>query len=155
RVIAAGIKNVCIGIYDPNPDIYGEGEKRLKREAIEVRMFDPDLAQQIEDENAEFLNEQRERAERINTLKLKTPSRDENRRVPEASIEDISEAAVKTYLDSINATYAYGSDEMWQELKKRGFLTEGRNSRDLIPTVAGAVLFSERPHLFLPQSRIK
>ena len=30
RIIASGVKHVVIGIKDPNPEIFGKGEERLK-----------------------------------------------------------------------------------------------------------------------------
>jgi diaminohydroxyphosphoribosylaminopyrimidine deaminase/5-amino-6-(5-phosphoribosylamino)uracil reductase len=82
RVAASGIPHVGIGIHDPNPDIEGEGEKRLKREGVRVDFFDADLAQKIRDYNADFVKEQEDRAVRLKSMRLKSPSREENRRVP-------------------------------------------------------------------------
>jgi ATP-dependent DNA helicase RecG len=155
RIIAAGIGHVVIGIHDPNPDIYGEGEARLKREGIQVNFFDDDLAQQVRDYNSDFLKEQEERAERLKSMRLKSPSREENRRVPEASVADFSLEAIRTYLKEIKKVYKVPSAALWSEFKKLGFLSQGSNRKNLIPTVAGLVLFAKRPHVFLPQCRIR
>ena len=155
RVIAAGIARVVIGIHDLNPDIDGRGEEELKREAVEVDFFDEDLAQQIRDYNSDFLKEQQERAERVKSMRLKSPSREENRRVPEASVADFSVEAIRAYLEKTRNGFKVPSSELWSEFKKLGFLSEGSNKKDFMPTVAGLVLFAERPHVFLPQCRIK
>lgn len=155
RVIAAGIAHVVIGIHDSNPDIYGEGEEKLKREGVQVDFFDDDLAQQVRDYNSDFLKEQEERADRLKSMRLKSPSREENRRVPEASVADFSLQAIRTYLKEAKKDYQVPSAALWSEFRKLGFLSRGSNRKDFIPTVAGLVLFAERPHVFLPQCRIR
>ncbi len=155
RIVAARIPHVVIGIRDPNPDIYGRGEEKLRRENIQVDFFDEDLAQQIRDHNYGFLKEQEERAKHVKSMQLKSPSREENRRVPEASVADFSTDAIRAYLKSTDRDYKIPSNHLWSEFKKLGFLSEGSDKKDFIPTVAGLVLFAERPHVFLPQCRIK
>ena len=155
RIVDAGLARVFIGIHDTNPDIYGRGEEKLKREGIEVSFFDDDLAQEIRHHNSEFLKEQAERADRLKSMQLKSPSREENRRVPEASVADFSADAIRAYLKATRKDYTIPSSALWSEFKKLGFLSEGYNKKDFIPTVAGLILFAERPHIFLPQCRIK
>ena len=155
RILDARIPHVVIGIRDPNPDIYGRGEEKLKRENIQVDFFDEDLAQQIRDFNSGFLKEQEERAEHFKSMQLKSPSREENRCVAEASADDFSVDAIRAYLKATKKDYKVPSTPLWSEFKKLGFLSEGNSKKDFIPTVAGLVLFAARPHVFLPQCRIK
>lgn len=56
RIVEAGIKEVWIGINDPNPEISEKGYFYLMRHNINVHYFPADLAYQIKEINIEFWN---------------------------------------------------------------------------------------------------
>jgi ATP-dependent DNA helicase RecG len=62
RIRLARIKEVWIGIQDPDPTVARKGIQYLEENGITVRMFDRDLQEVIEQENTDFLKQANERA---------------------------------------------------------------------------------------------
>ena len=56
RLIDSRVREVFIGILDPNPDIRGQGEWKLEERGIIVRKFEPDFVEKIREMNQEFIN---------------------------------------------------------------------------------------------------
>jgi ATP-dependent DNA helicase RecG len=65
RIFLARIKEVWVGIQDPDPTVARKGIGYLIRQGVTVHMFDRDLQEVIEKENKEFLEQATERAAEI------------------------------------------------------------------------------------------
>ncbi|MYN40319.1 hypothetical protein GTP55_13130 [Duganella sp. FT109W] len=54
-ITAAGIKEVVIGRYDPNPNVHRQGWKRLRDGDVYLRDFHKDLREEIDQVNSHFM----------------------------------------------------------------------------------------------------
>jgi pyrimidine deaminase RibD-like protein len=62
RIVLARMKEVWVGLEDPDPTVYRKGIKYLEDNSIAVHMFDPDLQVKIREENEVFIGQALERA---------------------------------------------------------------------------------------------
>lgn len=54
RLVERKVRRVVIGMLDPNPDISGRGQRRLREANIATELFPAELMQQVEELNREF-----------------------------------------------------------------------------------------------------
>jgi pyrimidine deaminase RibD-like protein len=71
RIIERKIARVVIGMLDPNDRIRGLGQMSLRAAGIEVALFDPDLMDQIEELNRDFMRAQLD-AKRLDRTEAQT-----------------------------------------------------------------------------------
>jgi len=155
-IISGRIKRVVVGMPDPNPEILGKGINFLIENGIVIDFFDLDLIEKIKEENKGFIAEQirKEAVPRDQLVEFSKPSEEEIRLIETASIDDLSADLIIRYLKARNTSYEFPSDDLWKFLKKNGFLGQSDTTGELIPTVAGVLLFAKRPEDFLPQNRV-
>jgi ATP-dependent DNA helicase RecG len=152
RIVLARIKKVWVGLEDPDPAVARKGIKYLQDNDIEVRMFDRDLQQIIEEKNRDFLLQAKERAEDVQKIKplALTNFEKSNKR---ANISDLSEEALTFYKDKINFKRKITSSSFINKLYHKGVLDKEKNK--FIPTGIGLILFGKSPEDFYPQAIIK
>jgi ATP-dependent DNA helicase RecG len=144
RTTNARIKTVYVGIEDPDKTVDGKGIKHLEKHGTKVIMFDRDLQEIIETENAGFIKQANERKskkeddiELVTELEKPVASADMNQFSPEALNKFIKEAkldykitdpAFQAYLEDIGAM---APDEKTGKLKAtgHGILLFGKNPR--------------------------
>jgi pyrimidine deaminase RibD-like protein len=56
RLITKQVKQVLIGMLDPNPDIRGQGEWLLEGAGVSIGKFESDLVKEIKAQNSEFID---------------------------------------------------------------------------------------------------
>ncbi len=157
RIVAARIKRVFIGMPDPNPRIQGRGITYLLERGVVVNFFDIDLVQKVFEANSEFI-EQYDQASEADVEpqdEFEGPSDKEKERVPSATLEDLSEEAIQAYLDARSLSFDITSPDLRSFLHKNGFLASPDSEGELVPTVAGVLLFGKAPEDFLVQCKVK
>jgi ATP-dependent DNA helicase RecG len=156
RIVEEDIGRVVIGILDSNPRIHGRGEAYLRRHGVKVDFFDKDLAEEIRIVNKDFIdfikNSKQNRDDFMTKSdKMEGPSFEEERPVPQASM-DFSHEAIQKYLEKKNLSYNLPSPELWAFFRKAKCLVR-RGNKD-VPTLAGIVLFGKNPDIFFPEHTI-
>lgn len=150
RIRLARIKEVWIGIQDPDPKVARKGIEHLKNNGIKVHMFDRDLQEVIEKENKDFLAQANERA----AVEKKKPgeivlSPLENK-LPAAVLADFSDEALALYRERAKIAEVVGSDEFNRRLLQQGLLKEEKGR--LFPTGFGILLFGKEPRRAMRQA---
>ncbi|MEI7422008.1 MAG: ATP-binding protein [Prolixibacteraceae bacterium] len=151
RIVNARIKEVWIGIEDPDPTVDRKGIKYLEENGITVHLFDRDLQQEIEDANADFLkqaNERKEEAEKKDIVLTVLENAE-----PKADYTDLSIDVLDKYRDKIGMKSDIHSDEFKRKLWRKGVLQKTDNI--FLPSGLGLLLFGKSPEDFHPQSIIK
>lgn len=142
RIVLARIKEVWIGIADPDPTVDRKGIKYLQNHDVIVHMFDRDLQEVIRAENRGFIDQALERAaaaeepERIVLTELEAS-------VVAVQISDFSAEALEEYRVRAGITDTIQSAPFIRRLVRQGVLEE-RDGQTL-PTGFGILLFGQEP----------
>ncbi len=146
----ARIKEVWVGIQDPDPTVARKGIGYLIRQGVTVHMFDRDLQEVIENENKEFLKQATERAAEIEEEPSKTALSPLEDKLPAAELNDFSENALKAYRDQARIAETVSSNAFNRRLLRQGLLK--KVSGVLVPTGFGFLLFGSEPRTALRQA---
>ena len=151
RILLARIKEVWVGIEDPDPKVDRKGITFLQDSGITVHMFDRDLQEVIHKENREFLAQALERAVAAKEEKPKkvTLSTLEGS-FAAAALDDCSTEALEQYRAIAKIEDKVGSASFNRRLVQQGLLKQedGR----LTPTGFGLLLFGKEPRAVMPQA---
>ena len=152
RIVLARIKEVWIGIEDPDPTVDRKGIKYLQDNGVLVRIFDRDLQEVVLEQNRDFIEQAEERA---------ASSREEKKIQPvvlsrlEAGLaatllRDLQTESLQAYRTAIGTGDEVGSEEFNRRMALQG-LVEAQGS-ELVPTGFGLLLFGKEPRIRLPQA---
>ena len=152
RIVLARIKEVWVGIEDPDPLVDRKGIKYLQDNGVTVHVFDRDLQEEIQKVNKTFIEQALERAaaaredEEPKTITL---SPLENA-LPTAETKDFSIEALKQYQTDAKISDAVDSPAFDRRLIQQGLLKQegGRST----PTGFGLLLFGKEPRTVMPQA---
>lgn len=151
RIVLARIKEVWVGIEDPDPTVDRKGIKFLQDSGITVHLFDRDLQEAIYETNREFMAQAEERAATAREEKTVAPvvlSRLEEP-FPATRHEDLQERALAEY-QAATGTMSLSGSEFNRRLVLQGLLQERAGA--LIPTGFGLLLFGNEPRTSMPQA---
>lgn len=150
RTLNARIKEVYMGIEDPDPTVAGDGRDIMEKGGIRVKMFDRDLQNIIRKENKEYLEQAKHRAEKAvePVVNLKSI-------VPAADFGKLSTEALEIFIKEADLDYSIESDEFKEYLTNIKILGTADDNQELVPTGMGIILFGKNPRTFYKQAGIK
>lgn len=155
RIVLARIKEVWVGIEDPDPTVDRQGIKYLQDSGVKVQLFDRDLQDDIRRANKTFIEQARGRAaeaRQTQTAKLSALSKLEDAQVG-VTLDDLSEEALDRYRQKSKMVEPRGSAGFNRRLLLQGFLR--RSGHQLVPTGFGLLLFGRIPRDVIQQAGLK
>jgi ATP-dependent DNA helicase RecG len=153
RIILARIKEVWVGIEDPDPTVDRKGIKYLQDSGIIVHMFDRDLQEKIREANKEFIAQAMERAtvaKEDKKQKTVILSKLENA-LTTADTDDLSPEALDLYRITVKIQDTIGSKSFNRRLMQQGLLKQEKDGR-FVPTGIGFLLFGKEPRNIMQQA---
>jgi len=152
RIVLARIKEVWIGIEDPDPTVDRKGIKYLQDRGVTVHMFDRDLQEEIQKANKAFIQQALERAAAAREEKKPkgiTLSPLENA-FATAELKDFSTEAIEQYRTIAKISDTVGSPAFNRRLVQQGLLKQENGLST--PTGFGLLLFGREPRTVMPQA---
>lgn len=152
RIVLARIKEVWVGVEDPDPTVDRKGIKYLQENGVKVHIFDRDLQEQILDANRDFIAQAVERAAAAREAKEKKPIvlSTLEAALQATEVRDLEQRVLKEYRESAAISDKVGTVEFNRRLVMQGLLQE-QNGK-LVPTGFGLLLFGREPRVRLPQA---
>lgn len=150
RIRLSRIKKVWVGIQDPDPKVARKGIQHLENSGIEVAMFDRDLQEIIEKENADFLKQANERAAAAKRSPAKIVLSPMENKLDLAILNDFSNEALEFYRERAGIKAAVGTFDFNRLLRQQGLLKMEKD--ELVPTGFGILLFGKQPRNTLRQA---
>ena len=152
RIVLARIKEVWIGVEDPDPTVDRKGIKYLQDSGVQVHIFDRDLQEVILEQNRDFIDQAEERAAAAREKKEAPPVVLSGLEAGLAAMQlrDLRTDTLEAYRSVIGASEEVGSEEFSRRLMLQGLLEA--QARKRVPTGFGLLLFGKEPRIRLPQA---
>jgi ATP-dependent DNA helicase RecG len=154
RIVLARIRDVWIGIEDPDPTVDRKGIKYLQDNGVRVHLFDRDLQEVIVETNRDFIDqaEARAAAAREGTKRQPVVLSGLEIALAAADFGDLNERALGEYLAAVGVGGKVASKEFRRRLVLQGLLRE--KGQAFVPTGFGLLLFGNEPRTHTPQAGI-
>lgn len=149
RIVLARIKEVWVGLEDPDPTVDRKGIKYLQDNGVTVHMFDRDLQEAIHADLKEFVDQALERAAETEKPKVVVLSEFEEAR-PATDLRDFSREALERYRSVAKIAEAVDSEAFQRRLLQQGLLKEEKGK--FVPSGFGLLLFGKSPRDVMPQA---
>ena len=155
RIVLARIKEVWVGIEDPDPTVDRKGIKYLEDNKVIVHMFPRDLQEHIEKLDEKFIAQARERAHAVEEEKAKSVvlSPLENQ-APNSGIISFSTSSLEQYREAIKISEPIDSNEFRERLLQQGILRLEEGKTVPSPSGYGLLLFGKSPRDIYPQAAL-
>lgn len=150
RIVNARIKQVWIGIEDPDPTVDRKGIKFLQENGVTVHMFHRDLQEIIRAENKEFLEMALERAAAAEEPVPEVVLSPLEKPAGDVRLDDLSDEALDVYRSFAGIADAATSAEFRRRLVRQGLLQQVGHR--FVPTGFGLLLFGKEPRTVMPQA---
>lgn len=151
RIILARIKEVWVGIEDPDPKVDRKGIAYLQSKGVTVHMFDRDLQEVIRTLNVHFIAQATERAAAAAAEKdepiILTPLENAE---SATNLTDLSQVALEKFASDAKLAESVGSEAFNRRLTQQG-LVQVQNGI-IVPTGFGILLFGKEPRNSLQQA---
>ena len=150
RIVLARIKEVWVGIEDPDPTVDRKGIKHLQDNGVTVHMFDRDLQDQIHDANKIFIAQALERKAKAEE-KVKPVVLSELESAPaKADLSDLSQEALAVYRAAGRTDGPEPIALFHRRLVQQGLLLEKNGVR--VPSGYGLLLLGKSPRNVMRQA---
>lgn len=152
RIVNARIREVWVGIEDPDPTVDRKGIKYLQDHGVTVHIFDRDLQEVIREVNKDFIAQAEERAA---VAREGAPPEAVVLSGLEAALDavdmrDLDRGSLESYRTAIKFGGKVGSADFNRRLLQQGLLIEKDEAQ--VPTGFGLLLFGKEPRARLPQA---
>lgn len=146
----ARIKEVWVGIADPDPTVDRKGIKFLQDHGVTVHMFDHDLQEAIQAANEEFIAQALDRKAALEESEEDTVLSELEHPVPVADLKDFSEEVLGRYRSLAKIDDAVDSHGFRRRLALQGLVTADGTA--FVPSGSGMLLFGKSPRENMPQA---
>lgn len=153
RIVLARIRQVWVGIEDPDPTVDRKGIKYLQDNGVDVRVFDRDLQEAIQDTNRDFIAQAMERASAADERKEREPIvlSEMESVLSNTDRRELDDRALDEYRAAVGLAESTGMEALDQRLLRQGLLAESSDGVRR-PTGFGLVLFGQQPRLRFPHA---
>lgn len=150
RIVLARIKEVWIGIEDPDPTVDRKGIKYLQDAGVRVHMFDQDLQAIIQAENKDFIAQALERKAAVEQKSIEVVLSPLEQPSAGVRLDDLSAEALARFRSVANLADAVDSPAFRDRLVRAGLAKEAGGQ--WTPTGFAYLLFGREPRAAMPQA---